>query len=186
VILVGNRPAAGDAAAFRELAEHIARGSHTVFLNFDVFKKDNNPTYWLPLAKKGTRCGFNVWLYHKDDWAKIHPIFDGLPNGCILDATFYREIIPNNGFAGQDVPAEVVAGGIHTACGYNAGLTLGVYELGAGRFTLNTLRIRENLGNDPVAERLLRNMLRHAGLNAAKPMAERPADFDAQLKALGY
>jgi hypothetical protein len=186
VILVGNRPAPGGAKAFRELARHIARGSNVVFLNFDVFKKDNSPTYWLPLAKKGTRIGFNVWLYHKDDWAKNHPIFAGLPTGCILDSTFYREIIPNNGFNGQDVPAEVVAGAIHTACGYNSGLTLGVYKLGEGRFTLNTLRIRENLGNDPVAERLLRNMLRYATRDIEKPAAELPPDFDRQLKAMGY
>lgn len=186
VILVGNQPAPGEAKAFAELAEHIARGSHVVFLNFDVFKKDNNATHWLPLAKKGARCGFNMWLYHKDDWAKRHPIFDGLPSGTILDATFYRNIPSNSGFSGQDVPAEVVAGGIHTACGYASGLTMGVYNLGAGQFTLNTLRIRENIGSDPVAERLLRNMLRHAARNVTKPLADLPADFDAHLKALGY
>jgi hypothetical protein len=84
------------------------------------------------------------------------------------------------------VPAEIVAGAIHTACGYNSGLTLGVYKLGEGRFTLNTLRIRENLGGDPVAERLLRNMLRHAAQDLSKPLADLPADFDAQLKAIGY
>jgi hypothetical protein len=186
VILVGNAPVQGGAKAFAELARHIARGASVVFLNCDVFKKDDNPVQWLPLANKGTRIGFNVWLYHKDDWAKNHPIFEGLPTGTILDATFYREIIPNNGFVGQDVPAEIVAGAIHTACGYNSGLTLGVYKLGEGRFTLNTLRIRENLGGDPVAERLLRNMLRHAAQDLSKPLADLPADFDAQLKAIGY
>jgi hypothetical protein len=101
-------------------------------------------------------------------------------------ATFYRDIVPNNGFVGQDVPAEIVAGAIHTACGYNSGLTLGVYKLGEGRFTLNTLRIRENLGGDPVAERLLRNMLRHAARDLSKPLADLPAGFDAQLKTMGY
>jgi hypothetical protein len=35
-----------------------------------------------------------------------------------------------------------------------------VYHIGAGRVLLNTLRIRENLPDNPVAERLLRNMLR--------------------------
>lgn len=39
---------------------------------------------------------------------------------------------------------------------------------------------------DPVAERLLRNMLRHAARDSAKPLAELPADFDQQLKAMGY
>ena len=39
---------------------------------------------------------------------------------------------------------------------------VGVYRLGAGCFVLNTLRVRENLGPNPVAERLLRNLLRYA------------------------
>ena len=79
-----------------------------------------------------------------------------------------------------------MAGSINTAIGYSSGLTVAVYKLGAGRFTLNTLRIRENLGNDPVAERLLRNMLRWAAVDAAKPLAPLPADFETQLKAMGY
>ena len=54
MILVGNRPAAGEAEAFRELARHIARGSNVVFLNPDVFKKGDNAVGWLPLANKGT------------------------------------------------------------------------------------------------------------------------------------
>jgi hypothetical protein len=187
VILVGNRPAPGGAQAFRELARHIARGSHVVFLASDVLKKDDNsPTYWLPMANKGGRTGLHVWLYHKDDWAKNHPIFDGLPTGCILDSTFYREIIPNSGFTGQDVPTEVVAGAIDTACGYGSALTLAIYKLGEGRFTINTLRIRENLGSDPVAERLLRNMLRYAARDTAKPPSDVPPDFDSQLRAMGY
>jgi len=38
-----------------------------------------------------------------------------------------------------------------------------VYPLGKGKVILNSLRIRETLGGEPVAERLLRNMLRYAG-----------------------
>jgi hypothetical protein len=187
VILVGSRPAAGGAEAFGALTRHVARGSHAVFLVPDVFKKDDkNPTCWLPLANKGTRRALENWLYHKDDWAKNHPIFDGLPAGCILDHTVYREVAPNTVWAGQDLPAEVVAGSINTAIGYSSGLTVAVYRLGAGRFTLNTLRIRQHLGDDPVAERLLRNMLRHAARDANQPPADLPADFEAQLKAMGY
>ena len=42
------------------------------------------------------------------------------------------------------------------------------------------------LGQDPVAERLLRNMIRHAPKDVTKPLADLPAGFDQQLKALGY
>ena len=50
-----------------------------------------------------------------------------------------------------------------------------VYRLGEGRFVLNTLKIRENLETHPVAERLLRNLLRYAGRDIEKPMASLPA-----------
>jgi len=186
LILVGRKPAAGEAEAFRELAKHIARGSQVVFLCPEVFQKDNDLTRWLPLAKKGGRNNLNLWLYHKDDWLKRHPIFDGLPAGCIMEHNFYRELIPSVGFNGQEVPDEVVAGAIDAACGYGSALTVGVYKLAAGRFTFNTLRIRDNLGNDPVAERLLRNMLRHAARDLGTQPADLPADFDSQLKSLGY
>ncbi len=118
------------------------------------------------------------WLYHKDDWAKNHPIFDGLPAGCILDHTFYREVISERRsgrgrtFRPRWWPARSTR-----PCGYGSGLTVAVYKLGAGRFTLNTLRIRENLGSDPVAERLLRNMLRHAARDAGQPPADLPGGF---------
>ena len=106
VILVGDRPAAGGAEAYRELARHIARGSNAVFLCLDpVFRKGDNPTYWLPMVNKGAQVGLPLWVYHKDDWAKNHPIFDGMPAGCILDHTFYREMCPIVGFASQDAPA---------------------------------------------------------------------------------
>jgi len=171
VILVGNRPASGGPEAFGELARHIARGSRAVFLCPEVLKKDKDATGWLPLANKPTLITMNTWLYHKDDWAKNHPIFDGLPAGGVLDHTFYREVISHRAWSGPIQPAEAVAGAIDTSLGYASGLTVAVYNLGTGQCILNTLRIRENLGTDPVAERLLRNMLRHAARDPAKPPA---------------
>ena len=126
------------------------------------------------------------WLYHKDEWAKTHPIFDGLPAGGLMDYTFYREIIPDAAWVGQEPPAEAVAGAINTSIDYSAGLMVSVHKLGAGRFILNTLHIRENLGAIPAADRLLRNMLRYAARDVGKPPADLPADFDTQLKAMGY
>jgi hypothetical protein len=109
-----------------------------------------------------------------------------------MDYAVYREIIPDAAFVGQDPPDEVVAAGINASQGYSSGVLTGVYKLGAGCFVLNTLRVRENLGSSPVAERLLRNILRWASGNAATtslrsvPAAELPADFDQKLKAMGY
>jgi hypothetical protein len=131
-------------------------------------------------------AGLPSWLYHKDEWAKNHPIFEGLPAGDLMDYTFYREIIPDAAWTGQDPPAEVVAGAINTSIDYSAGLLVSVHSLGAGRFILNTLHIRENLGQNPAADRLLVNMLRYAARDIAKPSVDLPADFEMQLRNLGY
>lgn len=184
VVLVGNRPAIGETEAFRGLAEHIARGSHAIFLSPDVFQQGDNRTRWLPVVNKGRREDNN---YDWEHWSKNHPIFAGLQAGCILDHTLYREVMSNNSlWSGQELPAEVVAGAMQTGGGYRSGLSIAVYNWGAGRFTLNTLRIRENLGSDPVAERLLRNMICHAAVDTALSPADLPPDFDQQLKTIGY
>jgi hypothetical protein len=192
VILVSYPPRdEGSVEAWRDLAARIARGSTAVFLTLDIFKKGDNPLGWLPLANKGTMgmvCEYTFpQLYNKDEWVKKHPLFEGLPCGGLMDYTFYREIIPDYRYWGQAIPEEPVAGAFRTSApGHHSELMLSVYNSCAGRFILNSLRVRQALGEDPTAERLLRNMLIYAARDADKPLAELPADFEAQLKAIGY
>lgn len=188
VILVSKSvPAPGGAPAFRELAERIARGASVVFLVPSIFSQGKSATTALaPLVNKGSLTALPSWFYHKDEWAKRHPIFDGLPSGGLMDYIFYREIIPDVAWCGLDPSAEAVAGATNTSNDYIAGLLVSVHRLGAGRFVLNTLQIRENLGQNPVANRLLLNLLRDAGQTVHEPLAARPAEFEEQLKAMGY
>ena len=102
-----------------------------------------------------------------------------------MDYTFYRELIPDAVLSGQDPPAEAVAGAIKASQDYSSGLMLAVFELGAGRFIVNTLRIREHLGTHPAADRLLLNLLRYAARDIRNPPAQLPPDLDAQLQRLG-
>ena len=157
VILVSTGP-----PAFEELWRQVQRGATAVFLSPEVLRKGNESLGWLPLASRGTVSPIRGWLYLKDEWAKRHPIFDDLPSGGLMDYTFYREIIPDTVLVGQDPPTEAVAGAIKASQDYSSGLMMAVYKSGAGRFILNTLLIRENLGTNPVAERLLRNLLNYA------------------------
>jgi len=168
------------------LARRVARGCTAIFLSPDILAKGDQPTGWLPLANKGALATMRNWVYLKDEWTKRHPVFDGLPAGGLMDYTFYREIIPDLAFVGQDPPAEVVAGAINTSQDCASGLLMSAYQLGAGRFLLNTLNVRQNLGAHPAADRLLLNMLRYASRDVGSPLAELPADFPAQLKTLGY
>ncbi len=186
VILVGSRPPADAAAAFAALAQHIARGSTAIFLSPEVFRKGDSNVGWLPLTNKGSLTPIQGWLYLKDEWAKRHPLFDGLPAGGLMDYTFYRELIPDAVWMGQEPPAEAVAGALKASQDYASGLMLSVYPFGAGRFILNTLLVRENLGSHPVAEHLLRNWLRYAARDLDQPLVDPPAHFEAQLKSIGY
>ena len=65
-------------------------------------------------------------------------------------------------------------------------LMLSVYNLGAGRFILNSLRVRQELGRDPTAERLLRNMLRYAARDAGKAAVQPKGGYGELLKTIGY
>ena len=186
VILVGAAPAQGETAAWQELAQRMARGATVVFLCPEVFRRGDDPVGWVPLAQKGALARLASWVYLKDEWAKRHPVFDGLPAGGLMDYTVYREVIPDLVWSGQEAPAEAAAGANNTSLGYASGLLVAVYEFGAGRFVLNTLRLRENMASDPVAERLLRNLLRYAARERGQAVAELPADFGAQLTAIGY
>ncbi|MEN6308566.1 MAG: sugar-binding domain-containing protein [Anaerohalosphaeraceae bacterium] len=189
-ILVSGQPGgAGDAKAWRELAERIGSGSTVIFLSLDVFKKEGNALGWLPLANKGVMGAVSEYtfpqVYVRDEWVKKHPIFDGLPTG-LMDYVFYREIIPDFRYIGQDMPDEAIAGAFRTSMGYLSELMLTEYKLGAGKFILNALRVRQALGQDPTAEYLLRNMLNYAAQGANKPLADLPDTFDKTLDEIGY
>jgi hypothetical protein len=79
-----------------------------------------------------------------------------------------------------------VCGANNASLDYSSGLMVSVHKFGNGRFILNTLGIRENLGKHPVAGRLLLNLIQYAAQDRRRPLAELPADFEEQLKAIGY
>jgi hypothetical protein len=190
VILVSTAPPGEHSAqAWRELALTIARGSTAIFLDPAVFAKADQPLGWLPLKNKGSVERVSEYtfpqLYPKDEWVKNHPIFDGLPAGGLMDVTFYRDIMADYRFSGQDTPQEAIAGAFRTSNGYKSELMLAVYKLGAGRFILNSLRIRQELGRDPSAERLLRNMILYAAEDIGKPPVEVSKEMEAQLVEVG-
>jgi hypothetical protein len=204
ILASGRAPAPGGAIVFAELARRIARGSTVVFLDPATLSDGQNATRWAPLRGKGLFAPIN-WVggyYRADMWAKDHPILEGLPCGGLMDPTFYREILPQHALlkchtvsraftqdevtVDLDQPDEAVCGANRLSANYASGLHVAVYRLGAGRFILNNLLVRENLAQVPAAERLLRNMLIYAGQEAHQPLADLPAGFAAHLQAIGY
>jgi len=173
--LIGTAVAAKETPAREPVAPYVG-------IQFDMF--------YAPLAKKGfvpTTTNCCAGYYRKDDWSKNHPIFDGLPSGGIMDLHYYRNIVPTDKVMMQmQNPDEAVAGAINACLDYASGLYVGVYKLGAGRFIISNLQILENLGTDPAAERLLRNMLNYLAVDESKPPEQLPADWNEKLIEIGY
>jgi len=166
-LLVAGKPQleGSEDRGWEELERLIAGGATAVFLRPEVFQRGEDPVGRLALEPKGALRGIHGWLYLKDEWAKEHPVFDGLPAGGLMDYSVYREVIPDLVLSGQAPPDDAISGAIKASQDYDSGLMVSMYRKGDGRVLLSTLRVRENLPQSPVAERLLRNMLTWA----AKP-----------------
>src|SRR5262249_20093158 len=127
VILVGRAAPTGDQAqAFQDLAERIAGGATAIFLDPHIFDSAGQPAGLHWLGKAGALIPLPGNVYHKDDWIKQHPIFDGLPSGGLMDTTFYRELVSDTAWSLPEAPAEAVAGGIYAFTQYLSGLTVAV------------------------------------------------------------
>jgi hypothetical protein len=158
-------PEPGGQAAFASLMKRIEEGAQVLFLDPAIFTDGKDATAFVPLKNRGKPADPREAssLYGKDEWAKQHPIFEGMPAGDVLDINYYRELLSDELWQGQDTPQETVAGAIATSFTYFSGLRVALYERGRGRWIFNSFQIRENLGRNPAAERLLRNMLRYLG-----------------------
>jgi hypothetical protein len=186
LILVTSKPADGGPDAWSHLMQRVARGASVIFLSPEVFQKGGEPLGWLPLKNKGSLNRLNGWLYHKDEWAKNHPVFEGMQCGGMMDYGIYRDIIPDLVFTEIEEPEEAIAGANNVSCGYSSGLMVALYHFGEGRFLLNSLNIRENLDKDPGAERLLRNMLLYMKSETKEALASNSDETTRLISELGY
>lgn len=97
--------------------------------------------------------------YH---YVKVHPVFDGLPSRVLMGEP-YRNIVPMAAFT--EPSDENITGAVTISADRAAeiGENIVVRRFGAGRIVFTHLRVLENLGRDPVADRLFANLLRHFG-----------------------
>ncbi len=155
-----------------------------------ALKSPRNDSEWLPLKKKGKCAFYKDDLYHKETVAKRHPLFDGLMNHGIMDWDYYGPINASTVFedveTSDDIAAATFGAGYIVKGGYVSGPVLASYPFGAGRFIINSLRVLENLGSHPAADRLLLNMVNYAAGFAKGPAALLPKNFEKTLKAINY
>jgi hypothetical protein len=109
--------------------------------------------------------------------AKEHPVFKGLPTGCVMDEP-YQEVVPVESFfelEAEEAPAQTITWFrpevIETKAKKRTylggedlwhGTDLAVKKHGAGSIILSTLILRSKVGKDPVAGHILSNLLNYA------------------------
>lgn len=191
VILVG-KPEKVTRDDWLELARRVARGGVAVFLVPEAFKSGDDATHWLPLARKGRRITVADWLYHKECVAKRHPVFEGLQTG-LLDWNYYEQAIGHDIFNGQDDPDEMICAAFYPCMlpwiadtTYGSGAMIASYRLGAGRFILNTLNLCGQLDQNPAADRLLLNLVRHAQTRRSPRLVKVPEKLSRRLTTKIY
>ncbi|MBW7863786.1 MAG: hypothetical protein H3C30_05150 [Candidatus Hydrogenedentes bacterium] len=116
-------------------------------------------------------------------YVKVHPVFDGLPSRCLMRQP-YRNVIPEKTFL--ETGEEDICGTFDTtpiaAGNYMFGETrwwgtdILVRRHGAGRIVLTHLRVLENLGQDPMADRVFTNLINHFTRRSVPPGQPLPPD----------
>jgi hypothetical protein len=116
--------------------------------------------------KLRSRTARGMWI-PVGHYVREHPIFDGLPTGGFMGQP-YQNVVANNTIT--NLPGTPIAGSVSWDINRDYrgptqwwhGTDLAVVPHGKGSMILSMLRIVENLGRDPVADRLIMNLLRFA------------------------
>lgn len=132
------------------------------------------PEDWNDLAElidpaiRATSCeaiGGPGGVYH---YAKLHALFDGLPARGLMRQAYRRTVAPRTfleageeDICGTFDTAPLTAREPHEGQNECWGNDILVHRYGSGRIVFTHLRILDHLGDDPVADRLFVNMLKH-------------------------
>jgi hypothetical protein len=139
---------------FKQLEEFVKQGGTAVYLQ--AMLRPGN-VYW---------SGVGVSHIVTD-----HPVFDGLPVNCMMGQEYENVWSP---YVLKDMGNDLIVGSV--SYGFYAGpdtdkqcykgpepafygMDMGVVKHGVGRYVLSTLRLVENLGSDPVADKILFNLI---------------------------
>lgn len=126
--------------------------------------------------KLNAKASFSFWEASMHV-AKDNPIFDGLPSNCMMDEP-YQEVVPAESFCeleAEESPVQTITWFAPDdpktkAMKYNYlgneplwyGTDLATIEHGRGKIILSTLILRSKASSDPVASRILGNMVAYA------------------------
>ncbi|HJN07737.1 MAG: glycoside hydrolase family 2 TIM barrel-domain containing protein [Pirellulaceae bacterium] len=158
---------------FAKLEKFVQRGGTAVYLE-TVQRGNSFWAHWLPPKNvlpvpMTSKSAFGLWV-GVSHIVTDHPVFDGLPSEQMM-GQIYENVWAPQTLIGTD--GELIVGSVShgwyqgdkdsqhyqgpSAAWY--GMDIGVVPSGSGRYVLSALRIVENLGKDPVADKILFNLI---------------------------
>ncbi len=169
---IAKKPA--DKAKFKELESFVKKGGTAVYLETILRVPGNFWTRRLPQHpifpfKAKTEASFGLWV-GVPHIVTDHPIFKGLPSECMMGQAYANIFAPHTL---SDIEGEIIVGSVsHGFYGNNDnlknytgpspawyGMDLGIVQHGKGKYVLSALRIVENIGKDPIADKILFNLI---------------------------
>jgi hypothetical protein len=162
-VIVGLDDMYADTAAgrFTALMDHVKDGGTAVWLHPPT-DRSRLVTNGIVPFKLRRQEAWGRWI-PVNHYTRPHPIFAGLPGGGFLGQA-WANVVPR--FTLMDLPGAPVAGCVSWDCimDYTGptdvwhGTDLAILPHGKGRFILSMFGILENIGTDPVADKLLLNL----------------------------
>lgn len=161
-VLIGNPEDLSELDALFSLAEN---GTKLFFLNPELFAKEIAIPYLHRIAGADAVCTPTVdWLYHFDTVHIRHPLFDGIHEEGLIELESFVELYPRLILSHTKQADLTVAASVRVDAGQCASsLTVGEYRVGNGTAVLNTFRIEEAIGKNPLADQMLLNLCAHYG-----------------------
>ena len=160
---------------FADLERFVDMGGTAVYL--ETVQRWNPQSFWGGKAPNQKVLPLPVKIQHAMGlWVGVshivtdHPVFEGLPTKCMMGQIYENVWTPQTlmGLEGELIVGSVSHGwfqGEKEKQNYLGpspawwGMDMGVVPYGQGRYVLSALRIIENLGNDPVADIILFNLI---------------------------
>ena len=104
------------------------------------------------------------WLYHLDSYIADKKIFEGLADIGLLDMDLFRRVYPDHYLIDTEKPNKTFCAsfgsGLFAKDSCVSALTMGEFKFGKGSVTVNTFKLLENVGADPVADRIVYNVFK--------------------------
>lgn len=175
VIAVG-KLSGGDGLTAQEIFDLARNGKKVILLDGQFWKSANTSAqafmqaidYAGGISDSPAMFGNCIyvrnWLYHLDSYIADDRIFEGLADIGLLDMDTFRLVYPDHYLTETEAPRKTYCAsfgsGLFAKDNCIAGLAMGEFSFGSGSVTVNTFKLLENAGNDPVADRLLYNLFR--------------------------